>query len=116
MNDADNLQQATARYQDDGLQGKVPVDLWRILSRSPNGNNSTTPEARSSKKRFSATKVEADDTIGLSEQMSPFNLDDSDDEDPIPRPIGRKKAKSIASGFVGSDSISFHDDIDQAMV
>ncbi|VFQ61214.1 unnamed protein product [Cuscuta campestris] len=91
-NDADVLRLATTRYQDDGHQGK---------------------------KRSSVNaEVEVDDTIGSSEQIPPINVADSDDEDPIPRPIERKKAKSIASGSGGSDfvSISSRDEIGRAMI
>ncbi|VFQ72557.1 unnamed protein product [Cuscuta campestris] len=63
-------------------------------------------------------EVEVDETIGSSDQIPPFNIADSDDEDPIPRPIGRKKAKSIASGSGGSASVSAspRDEIDRAMI
>ncbi|VFQ74955.1 unnamed protein product [Cuscuta campestris] len=100
MNDVDVLRLATARYQDDGHQGKVRINLLGILSRSPKWQQLNNPDAGSSKKRSSAD-AEVDDTIGSSEQRPPFNLDDSDDEDPIPRPIGRKKAKPIV-GFRNS--------------
>ncbi|VFQ91912.1 unnamed protein product [Cuscuta campestris] len=118
-NDADVFRLAATRYQDDGHQGKVPIDLWRILSRSPKWQQLNNSDATSSKKRSSVdTEVEVDDTIGSSEQRSPFSVADSNDEDPIPRPIGRKKAKSIASGSGGSGSISVssHDNISRAMV
>ncbi|VFQ60192.1 unnamed protein product [Cuscuta campestris] len=46
-------------------------------------------------------EVEVDETISSTDQIPPFNVADSDDEDPIPRPIGRKNAKSIASGSGG---------------
>ncbi|VFR00096.1 unnamed protein product [Cuscuta campestris] len=113
------LRLATTRYQDDGHQGKVLIDLWRILSRSPKWQQLNNSDGRSSKKRSSVdTEVEVDETIGSSDQMPPFNVADSDDEDPIPRPIGRKKAKSIASGSGGSGSVSVssHDEIGRAMV
>ncbi|VFQ68224.1 unnamed protein product [Cuscuta campestris] len=103
MNDADVQRQATTRYQDDRRKGKVPVNLWSLLSRSPKWQQLNNPEVGLSKKRSSA-EVEADDAIDLSEQRPPFNLDDSDDEDPVPRPIGRKKAKPIALGFARSGS------------
>ncbi|VFQ81461.1 unnamed protein product [Cuscuta campestris] len=63
-------------------------------------------------------EVEVDETIGSTDQIPPFNVADSDDEDPIPRPIGRKKAKSIASGSGGSASVSAspRDEIGRAMV
>ncbi|VFQ62723.1 unnamed protein product [Cuscuta campestris] len=118
-NDADALWLATTRYQDDGHQGKVPIDLWRILSCSPKWQQLNNPNGGSSKKRSSVdAKVEVDETIGSSDQIPPFNIADSDDEDPIPRPIGRKKAKSIASGSGGSGSasVSSRDEIGQAMV
>ncbi|VFQ96560.1 unnamed protein product [Cuscuta campestris] len=98
-NDVDVLRLATTRYQDDGHQGKVPIDLWRILSRSPKWQQLNNLDGGSSNKRSSVdAEVEVDETIGSSDQMPPFSVVDSDDEDPIPRPIGRKKAKSIASG------------------
>ncbi|VFQ67485.1 unnamed protein product [Cuscuta campestris] len=106
-------------YQDGGHQGKVPIDLWRILSRSPKWQQLNNPDDGLSKKRsFVDAEVEVDDTIGSSEQMPPFNVADSDDEDPIPRPIGRKKAKFIASGSGGSGyvSVSSRDDIGREMV
>ncbi|VFR01482.1 unnamed protein product [Cuscuta campestris] len=118
-NDADVLRLATTWYQDDRHQGKVPIDLWMILSRSPKWQQLNNPDGGSSKKRSSVDpEVEVDDTIGSSEQMPPFNVADSDDEDPIPRLIRRKKAKSIASGFGGSGSVSVssRDDIGRAMV
>ncbi|VFQ79382.1 unnamed protein product [Cuscuta campestris] len=118
-NDADVLRLATTRYQDDGHQGKVPIDLWRILSRSPKWQQRNNPDGGSSKKRSSVdAEVEVDDTISSSEQMPPFHIADSDDEDPIPRPIGRKKTKSIASGSGGSDSfsVSSRDEIGRAMI
>ncbi|VFQ61715.1 unnamed protein product [Cuscuta campestris] len=118
-NDADILWLATTRYQDDGHQGKVPINLWRILSCSPKWQQLNNPDGGSSKKRSSVdAEIEVDDTIGSSEQMPPFNVADSDDEDPIPRPIGRKKAKSIASGSGGSGSVSVssRDEIDWTMV
>ncbi|VFQ89046.1 unnamed protein product [Cuscuta campestris] len=63
-------------------------------------------------------EVEVDVTIGSTDQIPPFNVADSDDEDPIPRPIGRKKAKSIASGSGGSASVSAspRDEIGRAMI
>ncbi|VFQ69319.1 unnamed protein product [Cuscuta campestris] len=118
-NDDDVLRLATARYQDDEHQGKVPVDLWRILSRSPKWQQLNNPDGGSFRKRSSVNaEVEVDETIGSSDQMPPFNVADSDDEDPIPRPIGRKKAKSIASGLGGSGSasVSSCDEIGRAMV
>ncbi|VFQ69327.1 unnamed protein product [Cuscuta campestris] len=118
-NDADVLRLATTQYQDDGHQGKVPIDLWRILSRSPKWQQLNNPDGGSSKKRSSVdAEVEVDDTIGSSDQMPPFNVADSDDKDPIPRPIRRKKAKSIASGSRGSGSVSVssRDEIGRAMV
>ncbi|VFQ82414.1 unnamed protein product [Cuscuta campestris] len=114
-NDADVLPLATTRYQDDGHQGKVPVNLWRILSRSPKWQELNNPEARSSNKRSSA-EAGVDDTVGSFEQRSSFNVDNFDDKDPIPRPIGRKKAKFITSGSGGSNSVSSHDDIGRAMI
>ncbi|VFQ89776.1 unnamed protein product [Cuscuta campestris] len=118
-NDADVLRLATTRYQDNGHQGNVPIDLWRILSRSPKWQQLNNPDSGSSKKRSSVdAEVEVDETIGSSDQIPPFNVADSDDEDPIPRPIGRKKAKSIASGSggFGFASISSRDEIGRAMV
>ncbi|VFQ75963.1 unnamed protein product [Cuscuta campestris] len=118
-NDADVLRLATAWYQDDGYQGKVPIDFWRILSRSPKWQQLNNPDGRSFRKRSSVdAEVEVDETIGSSDQIPPFNVADSDDEDLIPRPIGRKKAKSIASGSGGSGSVSAssRDEIDREMV
>ncbi|VFQ85774.1 unnamed protein product [Cuscuta campestris] len=98
---------ATIRYQDDGHQGKVPIDLWRILSRSPKWQQLNNPDGGSFRKRSTVdAEVEVDKTIGSTDQIPPFNVADSDDEDPIPRPIGRKKAKSIVSGLGGSASVS----------
>ncbi|VFQ68150.1 unnamed protein product [Cuscuta campestris] len=106
-NDADVLRLATARYQDDGHQGKVLIDLWRILSRSPKWQQLNNPDGGSFRKRSSVdAEVEVDETICSSDQIPPFNVADSDDEDPIPWPIGKKKAKSIASGSGGSGSVS----------
>ncbi|VFQ78954.1 unnamed protein product [Cuscuta campestris] len=118
-NDADVLRLATTRYQDDGHQGKVPIDLWRILSRSPKWQQLNNPDGGSFRKRSPVdAEVEVDETIGSTDQIPPFNVADSDDEDPIPRPIGRKKAKSIASGSGGSASISAspRDEIGRAMI
>ncbi|VFQ85015.1 unnamed protein product [Cuscuta campestris] len=118
-NDGDVLRLATARYQDDGHQGKVSIDLWRILSRSPKWQQLNNSGGGSSKKRSSVNaEVEVNDTIGSSEQRPPFNDAYSDDEDLIPRPIGRKKAISIASGSGGFSSvfISSRDEIGRAMV
>ncbi|VFR03308.1 unnamed protein product [Cuscuta campestris] len=118
-NDADVLRLATTRYQDDWHQGKVPIDLWRILSRSPKWQQLNNSDGGSSKKRSSVdAEVEVDETINSSDQIPPFNVADSDDEDPIPRPIGIKKAKSIAlgSGGSGSASVSSRHEIGRAMV
>ncbi|VFQ83090.1 unnamed protein product [Cuscuta campestris] len=118
-NDADVLRFATTRYQDDGNQVKVPIDLWRILSRSPKWQQLYNPDGGSFRKRSTVdAEIEVDETIGSTDQIPPFNVADSDDEDPIPRPIGRKKAKSIASGLGGSASISAspRDEIGRAMV
>ncbi|VFR01627.1 unnamed protein product [Cuscuta campestris] len=118
-NNADVLRLATTRYQDDGHQGKVPIDLWRILTRSPKWQQLNNPDGGSFRKRSSVdAEVEVDETIGSSDQIPPFNVADSDDEDPIPRPIGRKKAKFIASGSGGSGSVSVssRDEIGRAMV
>ncbi|VFQ94078.1 unnamed protein product [Cuscuta campestris] len=112
-NDANVLRLTTARYQDDGHQGNVPINLWRILSRSPKWQQLNNPDGGSFRKRSSV-----DETIGSTDQIPPFNVADSDDEDPIPRPIGRKKAKSIASGSGGSGSVSVssRDEIGREMV
>ncbi|VFQ98044.1 unnamed protein product [Cuscuta campestris] len=118
-NDADVLRLATTRYQDDGHQGKVPIDLWRILSRSPKWQQLNNPDGGSFRKRSTVdAEVEVDETIGSTDQIPPFNVVDSDDEDPIPRPIGRKKAKSIASSSGGSASVSAspRDEIGRAMI
>ncbi|VFQ62575.1 unnamed protein product [Cuscuta campestris] len=118
-NDGDVLRLATARYQDDGHQGKVPIDLWRILSRSPKWQQLNNPDGGSFWKRsFVDAEVEVDETIGSTDQIPSFNVADSNDEDPIPRPIGRKKAKSIASASGGSDfvSASSRDEIGREMV
>ncbi|VFQ67591.1 unnamed protein product [Cuscuta campestris] len=118
-NDADVLRVATTRYQDDGNQGKVPIDLWTILSRSPKWQQLNNPDGGSFRKRSTVDdEVEVDETIGSTDQIPSFNVADSDDEDPIPRPIGRKKAKSIASSSGGSASISAspRDEIGRAMV
>ncbi|VFQ60606.1 unnamed protein product [Cuscuta campestris] len=119
MNDADVLRLATTRYQDDGNQGKVPIDLWGILSHSPKWQQLNNPDGVSFRKRLAVdAEVEVDETIGSTDQIPSFNVAASDDEDPIPRPIGRKKAKSIASGSGGSASISAspRDEIGRAMV
>ncbi|VFQ59043.1 unnamed protein product [Cuscuta campestris] len=118
-NDADVLRLATARYQDDRHQGKVPIDLWRILSGSPKWQQLNNPNGGSFQKRSSVdAEVEVDETIGLTDQIPPFNVADSNGEDPIPRTIGRKKAKSIASGSGGSGlvSASSRDEIGREMV
>ncbi|VFQ63329.1 unnamed protein product [Cuscuta campestris] len=118
-NDADVLRLATTRYQDDGNQGKVPIDLWKILSRSPKWQQLNNPDGGSLRKRSTvAAEVEVDETIGSTDQIPPFNVADSDDEDPIPRPIVRKKTKSIASGSGGSASVSAspRDEIGRAMI
>ncbi|VFR00775.1 unnamed protein product [Cuscuta campestris] len=118
-NDADVLRLAITRYQDDENQGKVPIDLWRILSRSPKWQQLNNPDGGSFRKRSTVdAEVEVGETIGSSDQIPPFNVADSDDEDPIPRPIGRKKAKSIASGSGGSASVSAspRDEIGRAMI
>ncbi|VFQ71089.1 unnamed protein product [Cuscuta campestris] len=118
-NDADVLRLATTRYQDDGNQGKVPMDLWRILSRSPKWQQLNNPDGGLFRKRSTVdAEVEVDETIGSTDQIPSFNIAASDDEDPIPRPIGRKKAKSIASGSGGSASVfaSPRDEIGRAMI
>ncbi|VFQ72630.1 unnamed protein product [Cuscuta campestris] len=118
-NDADVLQLATTRYQDDGHQGKVPIDLLRILSHSPKWHQLNNPDGGSFRKRSTVdVEVEVDETIGSTDQIPPFNVADSDDEDPISRPIGRKKAKSIASGSGESASVSAssRDEIGREMV
>ncbi|VFQ99983.1 unnamed protein product [Cuscuta campestris] len=118
-NDIDVLRLATARYQDGVHQDKVSIDIWRILSRSPKWQQLNNPDGGSFHKRSPVdAEVEVDDTIGSSDQIPPFNVADSDEEDPIPRPIGRKKAKSIASGLGGSGSVSVSscDEIGREMV
>ncbi|VFQ93190.1 unnamed protein product [Cuscuta campestris] len=118
-NDADVLRLATTRYQDDGNQGKVPIDLSRILSRSLKWQQLNNPDGGSFRKRSTVdAEVEVNETIGSSDQISPFNVADSDDEDPIRQPIGRKKAKFIASGSGGSASVSAspRDEIGRAMI
>ncbi|VFQ84083.1 unnamed protein product [Cuscuta campestris] len=118
-NDADVLRLAKTRYQDDGNQVKVPIDLWRILSRSPKWQQLNNPDGGSFRKRSIVdAEVEVDETIGSTDQIPSLNAADSDDEDPIPRPIGRKKAKSIASGSGGSASVSAspRDEIGRAMI
>ncbi|VFQ76792.1 unnamed protein product [Cuscuta campestris] len=118
-NETDVLRLATTLYQDDWHQGKVPIDLWRILSRFSKWQQLNNLDGGSSKKRSSVdAEIEVDDTIGSSEQMSPFIVADSDDDDPIPRLIGRKKPKSIASGSGGSGSfsVSSRNEIGRAMV
>ncbi|VFQ66575.1 unnamed protein product [Cuscuta campestris] len=97
--------------------GTNDADVLRVAT--TRGNNSTIPDGGSLRKRSTgAAEVEVDETIGSTDQIPPFNVVDSDDEDPIPRPIGRKKAKSIASGSGGSASISAspRDEIGRAMV
>ncbi|VFQ97046.1 unnamed protein product [Cuscuta campestris] len=77
------------------------------------------PDGVSFRKRSTVdAEVEVDETIGSTDQIPSFNVAASNDEDPIPRPIGRKKAKSIASGSGGSASISAspRDEIGRAMV
>ncbi|VFQ83350.1 unnamed protein product [Cuscuta campestris] len=118
-NDTDVLRLATAWYQDDAHQGKVPIDLWRILSRSPKWQQLNNLDGGSFWKRSSVNaEVEVDETIDSTDQIPPFNVVDSDDEDPIPRLIERKKEKSIASGSGGSGfvSVSSRDEIGQEMV
>ncbi|VFQ87359.1 unnamed protein product [Cuscuta campestris] len=112
MNDADVLRLATTRYQDDGNQGK-----WQQLN-NPDGEPFRTDGGSFRKRSTVDAQVEVDETIGSTDQIPPFNVADSDDEDPIPRPIGRKKAKSIASGSGGSASFSAspRDEIGLAMV
>ncbi|VFR01182.1 unnamed protein product [Cuscuta campestris] len=63
-------------------------------------------------------EVEVDETISSTDQIPPFNNADSDEEDPIPRPIGIKKAKSIGSGSGGSAFVSAspRDEIGRAMI
>ncbi|VFQ66801.1 unnamed protein product [Cuscuta campestris] len=170
-NDTNVLRLATTQYQDDGHQGKVPIDLWRILSRSPKWQQLNNPDGEPSKKRSSVNtevvvddtinsseqmllfnivnidlwrilsrspkwqqlnnpdgepskkrssvnaEVVVDDTINSSEQMLLFNIVNSNDKDPIPRPIERKKAKFIVSGSggFGDVSISSRNDISRAM-
>ncbi|VFR03667.1 unnamed protein product [Cuscuta campestris] len=98
---------------------EVPIDLWGILSRSPKWQQLNNPDGGSLRKRSTVdAEVEIDETIGSTDQIPPFNVADSDDEDPIPRPIGRKKEKSIASGSGGSASVSAspRDEIGRAMI
>ncbi|VFQ70078.1 unnamed protein product [Cuscuta campestris] len=118
-NDADVLRLATTRYQDDGNQGMVPIDLWRILSHSLKWQQLNNPDVGSFRKRSTVdAEVEVDETIGSTDQIPSFSVAASDDKDPIPRPIGRKKEKSIASGSGGSASFSAtpRDEIGLAMV
>ncbi|VFQ78148.1 unnamed protein product [Cuscuta campestris] len=118
-NDADVLRLATTRYQDDGHQGKVPIDLWRILSHPSKWQQLNNHDGGTFRKRSTVDAVvEVDETIGSTDQIPPFKVADSDDEDPIQRPIGRKKAKSIAfcSGGSASVSASSRDEIGWAMV
>ncbi|VFQ94031.1 unnamed protein product [Cuscuta campestris] len=100
-------------------QGKVPIDLWKILSRSPKWQQLNNPDGGSLRKRSTgAAEVEVDETISSTDQIPPFNVAAFDDEDPIPQPIGRKKAKSIASGSGGSASVSAfpRDEIGRTMI
>ncbi|VFQ71594.1 unnamed protein product [Cuscuta campestris] len=69
--------------------------LIRVTRFGYYSNNSTI--ARLDHHRKDSDEVEADDTICSSEQRHLFNLNDSDDEDLIPRSIKRKKAKPIVS-------------------
>ncbi|VFQ78901.1 unnamed protein product [Cuscuta campestris] len=83
-NGADFLRLATTRYQDDGNQGKVPIDLWRILSRSPKWQQLNNPDGGtfrtdggSFQKRSTVdAEVEVDETIGSTDQIPPFNVAD----------------------------------------
>ncbi|VFQ89772.1 unnamed protein product [Cuscuta campestris] len=101
-NNADVLRLATARYQDDGYQGKVPIDLWRILSHSPKWQQLNNPDSGSFEKRSSVdAEFEVDETIGSTDQIPPFNVVDSDVEDLIPRPIGRKKQNPLPRVWEG---------------
>ncbi|VFQ92542.1 unnamed protein product [Cuscuta campestris] len=60
-NDTDVLRLTTARYQDDGHQGKVPIDLWRILSRFPKWQQLNNPGGGSFRKRSTVNaEVEVD--------------------------------------------------------
>ncbi|VFQ77148.1 unnamed protein product [Cuscuta campestris] len=79
--------------------------LWQQLN-NPDGGPFPTDGGSFRKRSTVDAEVEVDETIGSTDQMPPFNVAGSDDEDPIPRPIGRKKAKSIASGSGGSASFS----------
>ncbi|VFQ65596.1 unnamed protein product [Cuscuta campestris] len=63
--------------------------MLTFCGKPPHGIKMTDTKARCS------AEVEADDIVGSSEQRPLFNLEDSDDDNPIPRPIGRKKAKFI---------------------
>ncbi|VFQ74073.1 unnamed protein product [Cuscuta campestris] len=75
MNDADVLRLATTRYQDDGNQGKVPIDLWGILSRSPKWQQLNNPDGVSFRKRSTVdAEVEVDETIGLPIKSLPSTL------------------------------------------
>ncbi|VFQ98323.1 unnamed protein product [Cuscuta campestris] len=88
-------------------------------SRSKKWQQINNPDGGSFRKSSTVdAEVEVDETIGSTDQIPPFNVADSDDEDPIPRPIGRKKAKSIAYGSGGSASVSAssRDEIGRAMV
>ncbi|VFQ88609.1 unnamed protein product [Cuscuta campestris] len=57
----------------------VPIDLWRILSRSPKWQQLNNPDGGSFRKRSTVdAEVEVDETIGSSDQIPPFNVADSD--------------------------------------
>ncbi|VFQ90567.1 unnamed protein product [Cuscuta campestris] len=89
-NDADVLRLATTRYQDDGNQGKVPIDLWRILSRSLTADRyrkdpPSTPRLRSTRLSVLAIKS-LPSTLRIPMTRTPFH-DRSEErrQNPLPR-------------------------------
>ncbi|VFQ92009.1 unnamed protein product [Cuscuta campestris] len=96
----------TAMNKDDSYRNRDQLtSKWSHINRKWQQLNN--PDGGSFQKRSTVdAEVEVDETIGSTDQISPFNVGDSDNEDPIPRPIGKKKAKSIASGSRGSGSVS----------
>ncbi|XP_076882478.1 glutathione S-transferase T3-like [Bidens hawaiensis] len=105
-NDVDLHKKVATRYQDDGHTGNIPVELWEVLTASPKWQQLRFDERASGSNKRSSADADIDASPGASDGRSRthVNLDDLAEKDPIQRPIGRKKAKSIASGSVSGSA------------
>ncbi|XP_076904320.1 glutathione S-transferase T3-like [Bidens hawaiensis] len=116
-NDVDLHRKVAAHYQDDGHTGNIPLELWEILTASPKWQQLRLDERASGSNKRSSTDADIDASPGASDGRfrTHVNLYDLADEDHIQRPIGRKKAKSIASGSA-SGSASGAEEVGKLMV